>query len=157
LDPNENILGVPLHQQLDWVRLTEEVSVTRGSPFPISIGLNKQTSAIQSTEFFYTDNLANPTQHPANKFTVVSNLIDSNDLEGPPGNPQSSTIAENLLFPMIVKNYAPSDLPVVANEIRFNWDTNTVPAGEYFICVRVSDNLNQAIYCSEVPVKVTAN
>lgn len=157
IDPNENILGVPLHQQLDWVRLTEEVSVTQGSPFPISIGLNKQTSAINSTEFFYTDNLANPTQHPANKFTVVSNLIDSNDLQAPSGNLQSSAITQNLLFPMIVKNYAPSDLPIVVNEIRFNWDTSAVPVGEYFVCVRVSDNLNQAIYCSEAPVNVTAN
>jgi len=56
-----------------------------------------------------------------------------------------------------VKNYIPSDLPGVANELSFNWDTRSVSPGEYTICVQVSDDHNEATYCSEAPVEVTTN
>ncbi len=71
LDPNENILGVPLHQQIDWVRLTQVESVQQGSQFTIRIGLNKNPSEISRVEFFYTDDPSSPTKHPASELTKL--------------------------------------------------------------------------------------
>jgi hypothetical protein len=60
------------------------------------------------------------------------------------------------LLPVAVKNFISSDLPGVAHELIFNWDTSAVIPGEYFMCARVDDNYNEAVYCSEAPVEVIA-
>jgi hypothetical protein len=151
-DPNENILGYPLHQQLDWVRLTKSEQVTQGSPFPIRIGLNKPPNEIASIQYYYTNDLNNPTQHIANEKFPVSNLYDqvAGDFNFVQLNEQIS------LLPMIVKSNMASDLPGMAHEVKYNWDTGRVNPGEYYICVRVNDSFNEAIYCSEATVEVKA-
>jgi hypothetical protein len=157
LDPNENILGVPLHQQIDWVRLTQVESVQQGSQFTIRIGLNKNPSEISKVEFFYTDDPISPTKHPASELSSFSNLQNLHGDQGPNTAYQSSEIGQTALLPFVVRNFFTSDLPGVANEIRFNWDTSSVPPGEYYICARVNDGFNEAIYCSEAAVVVAAN
>jgi len=150
LDPNENVLGIPLHQQLDWVRLTKAESVQQGTQFTIRIGLNKSPGEMRSIEFFYTDNANLPTQHPANEFQVVSNQSNI-------GESQSADFGQTLQFPFLVRNLVSSDLPIVSNEVEFNWDTSNVASGEYNICVRLNDGLNQAMYCSEATIRVVSN
>jgi hypothetical protein len=61
-----------------------------------------------------------------------------------------------ILLPIVMKEFVPADIPFVENEVIFNWDTSTVDPGEYFICASIDDNLNQAIYCSEAPMRVLA-
>ena len=155
-DPNENILGIPLHQQLDWVRLTKVEQLQQGSSFTIRVGLNKLPSEIGSTQFFYTNDRSSPTQHPAQEKLTIASLPF-------PRENQSSGVASPLvdlqrtaLLPVAVKNFISSDLPGVAHELIFNWDTSAVIPGEYFICARVDDNYNEAVYCSEAPVEVIA-
>jgi hypothetical protein len=157
LDPNENTLGVPLHQQIDWVRLTQDESVRQGSPFTIRIGLNKNPSEISSVEFYYTDDPKSPTQHPASEFKSLINGLHLKGDQVSEGDRQSAELGQTTLLPFVVRNFVPSDLPGVANEIRFNWDTSAVASGDYYVCARVNDSINEAIYCSEAIVEVTAN
>ncbi len=157
LDPNENILGIPLHQQLDWVRLTQVESIPQGSPFTIRIGLNKFPSDIRSTDFYYTDNLNFPTQHPAHEFTSLSkvqNLVGTQVFQN---KPQNAQLLQTLLLPITTNDYVPSDLPGVENKIKYIWDTGSVAPGDYYICVKVNDGTNEATYCSEATVEVIAN
>jgi len=156
LDPNENILGVPLHQQLDWVRLTKLEQVTQGSVFTIRIGLNKMPSEIASTEFYYTNDLSNPTQHVANELIRTSKILDPLRRKASGEEIFSSVFQKTVLLPMAVKDYIPLDLPGIAHELTYNWDTSAVNPGEYFVCARVNDTYNEAIYCSEAPVKIIA-
>ena len=156
LDPNENILGVPLHQQLDWVRLTKLDQVTQGSGFTIRIGLNKMPSEIVSTQFYYTNDLSNPTQHIAKELIETSNVLNPKRIQSSGEEILTSISQQTLLLPMVMKDYIPLDLPGVAHELTHNWDTSAVNPGEYFVCARVNDTYNEAIYCSEAPVKIIA-
>lgn len=154
MDPNENILGVPLEQQLDWVRLTKMEQVLRGSVFPIRIGLNKLPGEIPLVEFYYTNDLNNPTQHPAQELISTSATVDFEVFPSTGESKQEVALQQLTSLPLAVKNYLPSDLPGVAHEYIFSWDTTGVNPGEYFVCTRVNDSLNEAIYCSEAPVRV---
>lgn len=153
-DPNENILGYPLHQQLDWVRLTKMNAVTQGSPFTIKIGLNKLPKQITSIQYFYTTDLNNPTQHVAQEFTQTSFFQDTIAGESYGYGNLSNNNQQITMLPMLVKNHIPSDLPGMAHEVAYHWDTSRVGGGEYYTCVQVSDNLNVATYCSETPVLI---
>jgi hypothetical protein len=153
-DPNENILGIPLHQQLDWVRLTKVEQVTQGSAFTIRIGLNKIPSEIASTQFYYTNDLSNPTQHIANEMINSSNVLNLENTQS--SGKMSLNFQQVLTLPLSMKDYVPSDIPGIANELPFNWETSNVNPGEYHICVRVNDRYNEAIYCSEAPIQVVA-
>ncbi|MGB5846815.1 MAG: hypothetical protein WBG94_20420 [Anaerolineales bacterium] len=155
-DPNENILGIPLHQQLDWVRLTKVEQVLQGSSFTIRVGLNKLPSQIGSTQFFYTNDRSSPTQHPAQEKLTISSLPIPRENQSSGGISPLTDLQRTALLPVAVKNFIPSDLPGVAHELIFNWDTSAVIPGEYFICARVDDNYNEAVYCSEAPVEVIA-
>lgn len=151
-DPNENILGYPLHQQLDWIRLTKVDQVTQGIPFLIRIGLNKTPSAIKSIQYYYTNDLNNPTQHTAIESVQISN--PQNQVLGVDELIQGNQIIS--ILPVISKGNVASDLPGMAHEVKYSWDTGKVSPGEYYICVQASDNYNSAIYCSEAPVLINA-
>ncbi len=134
-DPNENILGYPLNQIIDWIKLHKETSFPRGSNFPIQIFLNKPPADLQLTYYYTTDPNGAPTQQMAQPF-----------LSAPP----LRAGARSLFLPLVTSLYDPSYLPP-PNSVTFHWDTSRVNPGRYYICVRVSDGLNQSTYCSETP------
>ncbi|MBE9473256.1 MAG: hypothetical protein IMY85_00075 [Chloroflexi bacterium] len=156
LDPNENILGIPLHQQLDWVRLTKLEQVTQGTEFTIRIGLNKIPSEIASALFYYTNDLSNPTQHIVKESIKTSNVLNPERIQSSGEEILTSVFQQTVTLPMVMKDYIPLDLPGVANELTYNWDTSAVNPGEYFVCAQVNDTYNEAIYCSEAPVIIIA-
>jgi hypothetical protein len=51
-DPNENILSDTMHQQFDWIRLTQVDRVQRGAAFPVKLLLNKPLAELQALNFF---------------------------------------------------------------------------------------------------------
>ncbi len=132
-DPNENILGQTLFQQLDWIRLTEVDKVTHGTPFPIQISLNKPPQGITFT-YYYTTDRQQPTQHVAVQYTASA----------PP--PAGS---HRLYLPLTMNSAS-----LVAGGLTFLWNTTSVVPGTYYVCVSANDTLNQAIYCSDAPVQV---
>jgi len=155
-DPNENISGVPFHQQMDWIRLTQVDSVIKGKPFPVQIGLNKSPGELGSIDFYYTDNLQDPTQHRAVEYIPLNapgTTQENKDLT--PG--QNLQAAQRKIFlPTVLRISVGNEIPPVENAVDFMWDTSGVTPREYYMCVVVADQLNSATYCSDAPVQVIA-
>jgi len=138
-DPNENILGSNLHQEIDWIRLTKVDQVIYGNPFPIKISLNKPAAQVNLSFFYTTDRINAPLQRAASGMSQT-----------PPSLPGGSN---KLFLPLITSRHEPADTPWT-NNLSFYWDTAGVPPGEYHICVQAGDSYNQAVYCSEAPLQV---
>jgi hypothetical protein len=131
-DPNENALGQTLHQELDWIKLTKMNRAIRGTSYPLELSLNKPWSGLVAFTFYYTSNLSNPQQ-------------------------QVLRLASQVSLPAGFKVFLPTTyggLGTSSMQNKFLWDTSTVSPGDYYICVSVDDGLNQAVYCSETPVRV---
>ena len=141
-DPNENVLGHDLAQQLDWIRLTRVDEVKAGNTFPIQISLNVSASQVPTRDFFYTDNPANPIQHPAAAYS-----------------PPPPSGAFQIYVPLIAQNYAAALDTLPPADVTYFWDTSGVAPGSYYTCVHVQDaagtNSAYSYYCSEAPVTVT--
>jgi hypothetical protein len=140
LDPNENITGSNMHQELDWVRLTAMDEVKQGTPFPVQISLNVSPSQLTSSAFYYTtDPAGSPQQHSAALYAPV------------PSTPGRYSV----YLPLVLAGFAPGGDQPGANGVTFYWDTATVTPGTYYICTSLADAYNQATYCSEAPVVVS--
>jgi hypothetical protein len=151
-DPNENILGVPLHQQIDWIRLTKEASVSKGGLFPVQIALDRSPDELKNVNFFYTTNPNLPTQN------LAVTLPGSSTTQSSGSGSALSSIEANfrLYLPLSVSRYYTLNFQPITNGVNFAWDTSSVAPGEYYICALVEDDFNQATYCSTSPVQVAA-
>ena len=143
-DPNENWTGnlVPeiiFHQEFEWIRLTKEDRIARGTPFPIEISLNKPVDEFESITYFYTTDLQNPTKNQ---------VADYN----PPRSQASSGHGQHTIYLPIITNYFPTFS--IPSDVTHQWDTSNVNPGKYFICVEADDGISQATYCSDVPILV---
>jgi hypothetical protein len=137
-DPNENILGEPLVQKLDWIRLTKVDQVKRGTAFPIEISLNKSQDGVE-IDFYYTTDRANPKQNQVALYPSA----DSGDSPPAFAGPYRAFLA-------VVLNGL---LPSVGSGVLL-WDTSGAAAGVYYICAESRDGYNTSVYCSEAPVKI---
>jgi len=137
-DPNENILGYPLNQTIDWIKLYKEDRIPQGSNFPIRFFLNKDPSEVQLSYFYTTDPKNYPTQQMAQSL---------------PSPPSLGVGRHSLFLPLVTSLYDPSYLPP-PNSVTFHWDTGKVNPGMYYICVTASDSFNQTTYCSDTPTTV---
>jgi len=138
LDPNENITGSVMHQEFDWIRLTKVEQVTQGKPVKIRVLLNKPSSEV-TIGFYYTTDLSQPKQHPANAIA------------------RTTISAPYLLYLPIVSKSDPNYDPFVEQipaDVTYIWNTSGVTPGEYYICAEADDGYNQATYCSQAPVKI---
>jgi hypothetical protein len=132
LDPNENTLSSPMSQMIDYVLLTKMSSTKVGSIFPIQVAFNKSANQITSASYYYTTTLTQPTQQSANRY--VPSL-------GP----------FKIYLPLIIGGFGVSYDP---NSLTFAWDTSGVAAGTYYICGVFNDGFNNALYCSDAPVRL---
>jgi hypothetical protein len=133
LDPNENTTALPLHQQLDWIRLSRMDRTTQGSLFPIKLKLSESMHTL-SFDFYYTTDRSDPRQHPATIF--------KGNTSAPP-----ASYDHHIYLPLVQARWP-------SQETVFLWDTTAVSTGEYYICVEVNDRLNTTLRCSEAPVEV---
>jgi len=177
-DPNENVTqildtitgGGPFHQQLDWIKLTSVDQGQQGEAFPIKLSVNKPMQQDQFT-FYYTTDRAQPTQNPAvildeqppDPETIAFFLpIVGVDRMPPITYPAPQSIAAKPLWGKA--SATPTTPPITSvtyestedasNELTFWWDTTSVPAAQYYLCVSANDGLNNAIYCSEAPLNI---
>jgi hypothetical protein len=134
-DPNENITGTTMFQQLDWIKLTKMDQVTKGQPFTLRINGNKNMAGV-SLSFYYTADRSNPRAH-------LLSIIP------PDGSPPDGKY--KVYLPMIM-NMADNSVTPGQNYL---WNTSNVDPGTYYICVEANDGYNTGIYCSDAPVNVT--
>jgi len=134
IEPNENVTDYIFYQDFDWFRLTMPDQVTRGQPFVVMLNINKPASQVRSVEYYYTNDLAQPMQHLAQRYITQ------------PG-PYITYL------PLALSTYNSAN-PISSNIINFLWDTTGVSIGEYYICALAYDGYNQSLYCSESLVKV---
>jgi hypothetical protein len=140
-DPNENVLGHPLTQQIDWIKLTQVDRVPAGTPFPIQISLNQPVASVPVRNFYYTDDLNNPTKFVAAPYNAP-----------PPTGPFS------VYLPSVLRNFAAAIDALPVPDLTYLWNTTGVAPGTYYTCVHVEDagqtNSANSTYCSEAPVIV---
>ena len=122
------------HQEVQWIRLTKEDQVRRGTTFAIQTTRNVPASQLRSVSYYYTTDRNNPTQNAAQAY--VSPPVPAN-------------LTRKVFLP-IVALVNPSTLNVVS----WWWDTSNVQLGKYYICAVANDGYNAATYCSEAPVNV---
>jgi hypothetical protein len=134
-DPNENITGTTMFQQLDWIKLTKMEQVTKGQPFTVRIYGNKNMAGV-SLSFYYTADRSNPRAHP---LSIIP----------PDGSPPDGKY--KVYLPMIM-NMADNSVTPGQNYL---WNTSNVEPGIYYVCVEANDGYNTGIYCSDAPVNVT--
>jgi hypothetical protein len=137
IDPNENITDDSLHQQLDWIRLTQIDRVVQGMPFMARVSVNKQLSEGHSLSYFYS---TDPQSDPSQSTAVPCS-----------SSPSGITSTSHIYLPLVNNEY-----DLATGGIAFCWDTASVDPGEYHLCVAVDDGYNQATYCSDAPVLVQA-
>ena len=163
-DPNENWTGnlVPplvFHQEIDWIWLSKVDGVAQGTPYPIEITLNKDASAIQVIDYYYTTNLSQPTQNyigsaagsAAGRAVPLSVAVEPAQSQNDSAVPNQ--LATTQYLPLLMRNYS-KYTPLQPNQIRYLWDTSAVPPGEYYICASAYDGLNLASYCSKAPLQI---
>ena len=138
-DPNENILGYPMVQAIDWIKLYKGDRVPRGVPFPVKMVLNKRLAETGLSYFYTTDPKNHPQQQAARVYLSRPSL--------------STNSPYRVYLPVINSNFDPTDVPP-PNSVTYNWDTSPVPPGDYYICVSATDSLNQTSVCSDVPVQI---
>jgi hypothetical protein len=144
-DPNENWTGntpgiapMVFHEEFDWIRLTKDVQVTQGGTMTIKVKLSKPSSQLKDIQYYYTSDPHAPAQS--------WNLMRYNVTQAQP--PAMS--GSHLIFLPNIQSQYDSDL----TNSYFFWNTTGVAPGNYYICTQVADQVNQAAYCSEAPVKV---
>jgi hypothetical protein len=138
IDPNENITGSVMHQEFDWIRLTKVEQTTRGTPVNVRVLLNKDPSDV-TLSFYYTANLSQPKQLPA----IASAT--------------PSISASTYIYLPFVSYFDPNYDPFVDTlpaHVTYQWSTIGVTPGEYYLCAEAEDGYNQAIYCSQAPIKI---
>ncbi len=139
LDPNENITDHSFYQELDWVRLTKTITIPRGNLYRIQLKQILSAEDIQNLTFFYTTDPQNaPTQYLAESISF---------------NPQNGGGGPYKVYLPLVTNGSAA-VPSDPTLVEYLWNTQNVPAGEYYLCVQVSDNLNQSVICSEASVQI---
>jgi hypothetical protein len=144
-DPNENWTGntagipaVVFHEEFDWIRLTKDILVNQGSKFTIEAKLSKPSSQLTSIQYYYTTDPHSPVQ----SWTPIR-------YNGSQTQPPKIGGSHLIFLPTIQSQFDPDP-----TNAYFLWDTTGVAPGDYYICTQVSDQVNQAAYCSEVSVKV---
>jgi hypothetical protein len=144
-DPNENWTGntpgiAPMifHEEFDWIRLTKDIQVAQGGTMPIKVRLSKPSSQLTNIQYYYTTDPRSPSQS--------WNLMRYNVTQAQP----PATSGSHLIFLPNIQSQFDSD----PTSSYFSWNTAGVAPGDYYICTQVADQVNQAAYCSEVPVRV---
>lgn len=134
LDPVE--VPNPMSIHLDYVMLTGDEQVQRGSLFPVMYQISENTGV--TINLYYDTNK----NHLDGKTIMVTSA---------PSPPLVSPFKVYLPFVSKLTN----DLPHLSG-IMVIWDTTQVEPGAYYLCAEVDDGSNVATWYSDTPVIVTA-
>jgi hypothetical protein len=142
-DPNENISGTTMRQQLDWIKLTKTPEVIKGTSFPIDIELNVPWSVISSYQVYYTTDRTKPYQNPASTSPITVSTPSSPDLT-------------SMFLPMIINSTPTPDKldALLPYSQSLSWNTSAVAKGTYYLCIQTTANGKSTTFCSDAPIRV---
>jgi hypothetical protein len=145
-DPSELASSLmPATIMLDWIKLTAMDEVVRGQTFPIIFSTQTEQPV---TMTFYYDNDKNPYngRHQIGVRTFGF------------GSVSSTTAVVNPILNSPISGHFRQYLPLVLNNycgnFCYQWNTTSVAAGTYYICIETKDPYNTMYHCSEAPVIV---
>jgi hypothetical protein len=135
LDPNELYPELsPGKIHLDWVKLTAMDEVVRGTPYAITFSTSEDDVSYQI--YYDTD------RNPANGEKPIDVFV-----------PQVNSGGEFQVFlPAIFKMSSPSMEAAGGHHVQ--WDTSSVPAGQYWISVVLNNGYNTTRWYSDAPLRV---
>jgi hypothetical protein len=139
LDPDEVPGPVTVH--LDYVTLTGDQVVNRGSIFPV---IYQVTGSANSRITFYTDNDKNP----GNGRTPATGTFSTDQTA------QVQTNGGLKLFIPFINNHFPDELSNLLTGSTWNWNTAQTPAGTYYLSADVTDGVVTTTWYSDLPVTV---
>jgi hypothetical protein len=136
LDPNENTTNNTLNQVIDSVSLSQLDSISRGQIYPVQVESNEPTAGL-NISLYYTTNPQTFDQNPA--VTLAA-----------PALPQAQY---RMYLPLSLRKSGTTS-GSNPNVKTIYWDTTNVTPGIYYVCVKVSDGLNETTACSFAPLAV---
>jgi hypothetical protein len=136
-DPHEFPASRTVH--LDYVTLTGDDTVPKGSMFPIVYQIK---TASQASITFYRDTDKNP----------ANGRIEIGKSASAQAQQAAASRANPLYLPLLFNGY-PRELNLLTGD-TWNWDTSSVPSGKYYISADVSDGWTTTTWVSDTPVVI---
>ena len=133
-DPLE--LPVPADVYVDFMLLTGDESVTKGTPFTILYNILKGAGATLNV---YYDSDTNATNGRTTAMPYSSGPSTANWLSG----------VSAIFLPII---QMPNEIPL--NGSSFIWDTSSVAKGDYYISLVLDDEFTTTTWYSEIPITI---
>jgi hypothetical protein len=154
-DPNENITGVadpitgggPFYQRIDWIRLTKPDTITKGNEYPIRFVLETALSEVNSLALYYTTDRENPTAHLIYRHSDFSKESSNES----PVTPQTLPGNQRFFLPLM---FTRPNIIINQNYIEYYWDTTNIPAGNYYVCLLISNDTSESTICSEATLRI---
>jgi hypothetical protein len=153
-DPTEMLVSTGLTSvniQLDWIKLTAMDEVARGKIFPIQYDL---TASGPATLTFYYDTDTDPSNGrtligtKTSSFSEVQATNHSDISAKLAGINLTGDLTQTVFLPLVMSDF----FDCTGN--CYSWNTTSVPAGTYYICIQSQDAYNTLYQCSEAPVVV---
>jgi hypothetical protein len=135
-DQNENTTGNPWTFHLDFVTLTADETIKRGTPFPIYYVPTPSSGVTVNFHYSPTPNPSNCAAQPQ-----ASRYV-------PSSRPYAAFI------PLVLRNSAgmakPSEINLLTGT-QWLWDTSAVTPGTYYICGIISDGVMSTSWNTDLP------
>ena len=138
-DPSElKLTLMPAQIKLDWMKLTAVDEVKRGDSYPIAY-----SGEAGASYTFYYDTDTNP----GNGRNLIGTTTLQTTAVSQPSNVGSITADTFVYLPMIMNKFAGC-----TSDACYYWDTGSVAAGTYYVCLEGDDGFNTIYRCSEAPM-----
>lgn len=132
----------PTEIQMDYVLLTAEESVTKGTAFPIYFTTDAPPNAV--VRFYYDTD-----KNPANGRTLIGSTT-----VGPVQEPMFIEFGNFAVYLPAIWRQDPSDIDLFSGSEKFIWNTAGVPKNTFFISAEVDDGVMVTVWYSEIPVTI---
>ncbi len=141
LDPNENITDHDFYQEIDWIKLTKSIAISRGELYRIQMKPVLSINDIKNINIYYT---TDPNNAPTQSLAELTAYQTRPSITG----------SYFVYLPIIIKGGYSGYTNPDPTLVEYLWDTTNVQPDQYYLCAQVDDGINQTINCSNAPVVI---